>query len=222
MDYTFTVTNAGNQTLTGVTVADPDCDPATLVYVSGDANTDGKLQLAETWTYTCERTVTQAEVDAGGPISTSVTADSAESAPATDSLDIPVTLGPAAGSPAHQRPTLADPAIAGEQLTYQIQVTNAGLATATGVVVTDPLPVGTTFASATGGGIDSGGIVSWSLGSVLGRRHGDAPGGRRRRPRATGSLSNTATVTATTPDADPANDSDSETTALTRWPTCRS
>ena len=92
VDYTFTVTNAGNQTLTGISVSDPDCDPATFVYAAGDANTDGKLQLAETWTYTCERTVTQAEVDAGGPISTSVTADSTESAPATDSLDVPVIL----------------------------------------------------------------------------------------------------------------------------------
>ena len=54
--YTFTVTNTGNQTLTGVSLTDPDCDPATLVYVAGDVNNDGNLQLAETWTYTCERT----------------------------------------------------------------------------------------------------------------------------------------------------------------------
>ena len=94
VDYTFTVTNAGNQTLTGVSVSDADCDPATLVYAGGDANADAKLQLDETWTYTCERTVTQTEVDAGGPISTIVTADSAESAPATDSLDVPGDPGP--------------------------------------------------------------------------------------------------------------------------------
>ncbi|MEO8477005.1 MAG: hypothetical protein ABI572_08140, partial [Actinomycetota bacterium] len=92
--YTFTVTNTGNQTLNAITVADAQCDAGTLSYVSGDANSDSKLQLTETWIYTCERTVTQAEVDAGGPISSTVDADSAESAPASDTLDIPVVLGP--------------------------------------------------------------------------------------------------------------------------------
>ncbi|MFT3892850.1 MAG: hypothetical protein QM730_14555 [Anaerolineales bacterium] len=66
--YTFTVTNEGNVTLTGITVTDPNCDAAP-VYVSGDTNTDTKLQLAETWIYTCDHTVTQAEIDTYGPSS---------------------------------------------------------------------------------------------------------------------------------------------------------
>ena len=48
---------------------------------AGDSNTDGKLQTTETWTYTCSHTVTQAEIDAGGNLTNTVTADSAESAP---------------------------------------------------------------------------------------------------------------------------------------------
>ena len=136
VDYTFTVTNAGNQTLTGVSLTDPDCDPATLVYVAGDANNDSDLQLAETWTYTCERTVTQAEVDAGGPISTSVTADSAESAPATDSLDVPVILAPAIDVAAST--TTASVGAGGQVVDYTFTVTNAGNQTLTGVSLTDP------------------------------------------------------------------------------------
>ncbi len=62
--YTFTVTNTGNVTLTGVTVSDPKCDVGAGLGRRGDANGDSKLQPAETWVYTCTHTVTQAEIDA--------------------------------------------------------------------------------------------------------------------------------------------------------------
>ena len=55
--YTFTVTNTGNLTLTGVTVTDPKCS-GPISGPAGDANTDGKLQTTETWIYTCTHTVT--------------------------------------------------------------------------------------------------------------------------------------------------------------------
>ena len=63
--YTFTVSNAGNQTLTGITVNDLNCNAAS-VYVSGDTNEDSKLQTSEIWKYTCDHTVTQAEVELEG------------------------------------------------------------------------------------------------------------------------------------------------------------
>jgi len=61
------LTNTGNVTLTGITVADPECNAAPALS-SGDANADSKLQLAEAWVFTCSRTVTQAEVDGGGKL----------------------------------------------------------------------------------------------------------------------------------------------------------
>ena len=88
--YTFVVTNIGNVTLTGITVSDPKCTSA-ITGPTGDTNIDSKLQLTETWTYTCNHTVTQAEIDAGGNLSNTVTADSAESGPDTDTLEIPIT-----------------------------------------------------------------------------------------------------------------------------------
>ena len=96
--YSFTVTNPGNQTLTGVTLSDPNCTSA-ISGPSGDTNDDGKLQTGETWIYTCNHTVTQAEVDSkgggDGDLDNTVTADSIESAPDTDALAIPITYDPA-------------------------------------------------------------------------------------------------------------------------------
>ncbi len=53
--YTYTVTNAGDTPLLNVTVNDDICGPAT--YVSGDADTDGQLDLTETWFFTCSYVV---------------------------------------------------------------------------------------------------------------------------------------------------------------------
>ena len=52
LTYTLTVSNTGNVTLTGLTVTDPDADAASIVYVSGDADSDGQLDVGETWTFT--------------------------------------------------------------------------------------------------------------------------------------------------------------------------
>jgi len=51
-------------------------------------------------------------------------------------------------------------------LVYTISVTNFGPSSASGVVVTDTLPAGVTFVSATGGGLNNAGIVTWALGNL--------------------------------------------------------
>jgi len=45
INYTIAVANAGNMTLTGVAVADPSVSG--LAYVSGDTDSDGKLDLTK-------------------------------------------------------------------------------------------------------------------------------------------------------------------------------
>lgn len=57
-------------------------------------------------------------------------------------------------------------AFASSNITYSILATNAGTAAAYSVVVTDSVPVGATFVSATAGGANSAGIVTWSLGNL--------------------------------------------------------
>lgn len=49
--YTYTETNDGEVDLSSPSVVDDKCSPVT--YVSGDANIDGKLNVGETWTFTC-------------------------------------------------------------------------------------------------------------------------------------------------------------------------
>ena len=67
IDYTITVTNTGNQDLTTVVVTDVFAGGATLT--SGDQAVGdvghGILETTETWVYTADYTVTQADLNAG-------------------------------------------------------------------------------------------------------------------------------------------------------------
>jgi uncharacterized repeat protein (TIGR01451 family) len=63
IDYTYTVTNAGDVPLSAVTVSDDLA--GTAVYVSGDTNTDGFLDLVETWIFIASYEV---PVDTTGPV----------------------------------------------------------------------------------------------------------------------------------------------------------
>ena len=66
LNYTISVANTGNVTLTGVTVTDPNADAGSIQYVSGDTDGDNQLDVGETWNYTAQHTVTQAELDSNG------------------------------------------------------------------------------------------------------------------------------------------------------------
>ncbi len=143
--YTFLVTNTGNMTLTGITVTDPMCDAAPL-YVSGDANGNSKLETTETWTFTGQHTVTQAEINAGGNLHNTVTADSSESSPDTDSLDIPISQVPGINVEKSSTTTLIT--AAGQVVPYTFVVTNTGNMSLTGITVNDPMcTVGPSYVS---------------------------------------------------------------------------
>ena len=96
---------------------------------------------------------------------------------------------------------------AGSNLTYTITVSNAGPAAATSTVVTDSLPVGVTFVSATGGGANNSGVVTWSVGTLASGATASvtvtvtAP--------TSGSVTNKASAGSTAPEANPADNTSS-------------
>jgi uncharacterized repeat protein (TIGR01451 family)/gliding motility-associated-like protein len=59
-----------------------------------------------------------------------------------------------------------NPVFAGDEIAYSIQVTNNGPSDAKDIVITDNLPSEVSFVSASGNGVNSNGLVSWTLGSL--------------------------------------------------------
>ena len=139
--YSYLVKNTGNVTLTGVSLADDNDNndmscPATTL-----APNDGTPGGADEMTCTATHTFTQAELDANGsPTAASgklhnvVTADSTQTTPVTDDLDIPITQSPALTVDKSSATTsLAAP----ETVTYSYLVKNTGNVTLTGVSLAD-------------------------------------------------------------------------------------
>ncbi|SEA71286.1 beta strand repeat-containing protein, partial [Bizionia paragorgiae] len=67
LNYTITVVNTGNVSITGVTVSDLGADATPGVVRGSDlvGNDDATLEVGESWTYTAVHTITQADIDAG-------------------------------------------------------------------------------------------------------------------------------------------------------------
>jgi len=62
---------------------------------------------------------------------------------------------------------LTDPVASGATLVYEIVYGNAGAADVENGVLSFPIPVGTQFQSASGGGVFSAGNVNWNLGNLV-------------------------------------------------------
>lgn len=112
-----------------------------------------------------------------------------------------------------------DPVVAGNELTYTITVANSGPSTADNVIITDPLPTGTSFVS----GVDGNGATVCALvqpGTVVCELGTLTPGESTTvyltvlvAPSVPdGMLSNTASVSSDTPDPDPNDNTSTATT----------
>jgi uncharacterized delta-60 repeat protein/uncharacterized repeat protein (TIGR01451 family) len=111
----------------------------------------------------------------------------------------------------------------GRNMTYRLTVTNGGPGSASGVTVTDQLPPSVTFVSATpsqGSCGESGGTVTCNLGTV--GNGATAVVDIVVKPTVPGTITNTASVAASTPDPNQGNNSDSENTSVCRITSRRS
>jgi uncharacterized repeat protein (TIGR01451 family)/CSLREA domain-containing protein len=101
----------------------------------------------------------------------------------------------------------------GNNVTYTLTVTNDGTAAATGVTLTDTLPAGVKFVSATGGVTPGEGVLTFNLGNLA--AHATAPTVTIIvTPTAAGTLHNTASVAGNEPDPTPGDNSLSRNTAV--------
>ncbi len=108
-----------------------------------------------------------------------------------------------------------DPVLAGSNLTYTLGVANAGPSWASSVTLTDDLPAGATFVSASpsqGTCNQSAGTVTCDLGTIA--VSSQAAVQVVVRPQSAGQITNAASVGAAQPDSDPADNSASETTTV--------
>jgi hypothetical protein len=130
--YTYVVTNTGNVPLTNVTVADNKCAPVTRS--GGDTNGDDKLDLTESWTFSCTTTITENTTNIG--VATGKDGDTT----VTDDDDATVTVEKPVNVPAiHLEKTVAPLSLpaTGGNVTYTYVVSNTGDLPLTNVAVTD-------------------------------------------------------------------------------------
>ena len=229
--YTIAVENRGPASASAVSLI--DVVPANTVFESlgvpagwtcttpapGAAGTVscGSATLAAGATATFDLRVRLVAGTPGGTtLSNTVSVTSATSDPdPSNNIDTEPTLvvDPATADLLIIKTDAPDPQAAGAPVSYTFAITNNGPAVATNVTVTDTLPAGTTFLSASSGCSVSAGVLSCLVGT-LAPGASTAVGVTLGTPPIAGVLTNVAAVTATETDPVPSNNSEPEDTTL--------
>ena len=111
-----------------------------------------------------------------------------------------------------------DPIAAGQTLTYTLTVQNAGPDTATGVTITDTLPAGVSFVSASAGCTHVSGTVTCNVANIASGASAQVQ--IQVTPNQVGTITNTASVAANEADPQTADNQDSEQTTVQAPVTC--
>ena len=134
LDYVIEVANTGNVTITEVTVSDANAD--TLVCLPSNP-----ADLGPTETITCDatHTVTQADLDAGSVVNTASASGLDQNLVVVSDDSAPVTINAIQAAALTTTKIALDSSFlaAGDQIDYEITVTNSGIVTISGVVVSD-------------------------------------------------------------------------------------
>lgn len=170
LTYTITYGNTGGATASSVVIKDPLPAGSTFVSATGGGTfaagvvtwNIGTLNAGvtgQTVSFTVNVTATSGSVD-----NTGYTIEATGIAP----IPGPPVFTTVGGTAANLTITKAAPGtvVTGSNLTYTITYGNTGSAAAPSVVISDTVPTGTTFVSATNGGTLTAGVVSWTIGTV--------------------------------------------------------
>ncbi|HZC33645.1 MAG TPA: isopeptide-forming domain-containing fimbrial protein [Candidatus Bathyarchaeia archaeon] len=145
--YTYAVTNTGNVPLSNVTLTDDKC--STVAFLGGDTNADNKLDLTETWSYSCTMSISTTTTNiatATGHFGDITVQDTDTKTVEVGLLSTLVIQKSVTGNSGGTDPDLHVPAAKiGDTLTYHLHYTGSGPLTA--VVITDVLPQGLEFAA---------------------------------------------------------------------------
>ncbi len=206
--FKLTVTNTGNATAKGVQLTD-----ALPVGLSGQALMERfDLEPSASKTFTIPATV---DAGASGDLTNTAkigygTQESEASATVRVSAVVQADLGVTkTASAVSVRP--------GEPVTYTLSVTNNGPSNATGVNLTDTLPAGLTFESATssqGTCAFKDGTITCAIGDLNNKADATATVKATTTANATGKLTNTATVKGNEPDPVASNNTASNTVEI--------
>src|SRR5436190_1542402 len=170
--YTLAYSNTGNSGATAVVLSDTVPVNTTFVSATGGGTLSSGVV---TWSIgplvaggsgSVQLVVRVNSPLANGTVITDGTysIDSTETAPVSgNAITTTVTSAPVLTVSATDA---TDPVAAGGTITYTLAYSNTGSSGATGVVLSDTVPVNTTFVSATGGGSLAAGVVTWSIGSL--------------------------------------------------------
>ena len=224
LTYTVMVANLGPSPATGVTL--DDVLPAGVNFVSA-APSQGTCTPGM-GTATCSLGALNANASATvtivvTPTATGmitniadVSANETDPNPNNNTATQDTTVVAAAADVQVTKTDAPDPVIINQNLTYTVTVRNNGPQAAQNVVLTDTLPAGPTFISATAPCAQAAGTVTCNLGTF-------ASGAQTVitivvQPLAAGSLTNMASVSSTTADPNAANNSASATTMVSSIP----
>lgn len=130
--YTYTLKNIGTVPVTDVTMVGDSCSP--IVLQTGDLNNDAKLDLAETWVYTCSRSLAATHTN------TVVATGWANGISATDIASASVIVGQLVIPPLIHVTKIPSPLAllaGGGMVTYTEKVTNPGTVALSNVTLTD-------------------------------------------------------------------------------------
>ncbi|HSJ54177.1 MAG TPA: DUF11 domain-containing protein, partial [Anaerolineae bacterium] len=176
--YSLRVTNTGSLPATGLVVADQL--PAEVVYISGSASPPESSRTGQslTWTNLGPLPPGDADILITVPVQVAIVPDATQlrntatvsyqnsagwSYEPRSATDLTMVSAPILAIAKSDAP---DPVLVGRLITYTLSWTNTGPAAATNVVVTDSVPLNTTFNACQGACSLNAGVVRWNVGSL--------------------------------------------------------